>query len=119
MRTRKAEIELRDLVHDASVAVQTLSMSGQVAIPLPQRRALKGLAGALFEQWIELEAARFNLAGQEYIDAANGVRNSVADLSNKIAEIEHALSVVTKATTVVMTIDTLLNIAIRHLPIGN
>jgi len=117
MRARKAEAELRDLVHDVMVALQTLAMSGQVSIPMPQRRAIKGQANALFEQWIELEAARFNLAGAEYIDAADGVRSAIASLEGEIEDITHALNVVGKATSVISTVDKLLNIAVKHLPI--
>ena len=118
MAARKAERKLRDEIHDAMVSVQALSMSGQVSIPMPQRRALKGHAGALFEQWIELEAARFNLDGQAYIDAAAGVRASLAGLHAEIQTIDNAISVVNQATSAIIAVDGLLNIAVKHLPIS-
>ena len=61
MANTKADKKTRDDLFKQSRELQKAAMSGR-PIPMPQRTAMKGQAQALFEQWIELEAARFNSA---------------------------------------------------------
>ena len=116
MAGRKAEKETRDKLFEEASHLQKAAMSGD-PIPMPQRTAMRGQAAALFEQWIELEAARFNTSAQDYNKAIGGMKAALADLQAEIDALEDAIKIVEQATVVVRAGDALLKVAIQHLPI--
>lgn len=113
----QARKETRDGLHAEARRLQAAAMSGR-PIPMPQRTAMRGQAAALFEQWLEMEAARFNDAAQDYKDAIDAVDGAIATLHDEIDSLENAIAVVEKATAVVTAVDGLLKLAIENLPIG-
>lgn len=116
MADTRADKKTRDSLFRESRALQKAAMSGR-PIPMPQRTAMKGQAQALFEQWIELEAARFNNATEDYKAAIAGVNSALEELQKEVDKLENAIRVVERATAVIRTIDKLLALAIKNFPI--
>lgn len=116
MANKAADKKTRDALHDEARSLQRAAMSGR-PIPMPQRTAMKGQAEAMFEQWLELEAARFNAATQDYASAIEGVNGAIAELREEIARLDDAIRTVERATAVIRAVDGLLRLAIENFPI--
>ena len=116
MAETQADKATRDALFAESRNLQKAAMSGR-PIPMPQRTAMKGQAQALFEQWVELEAARFNDAAEDYKQALAGVNAAIAQLQAEVAKIENAIAMVERATVAIKALDKLLALAIKNFPI--
>ena len=92
-------------------------MSGR-PIPMPQRTLIKGQATALYDQWLELEAARFNEETDEYKNAVRSVHGALTTLKNELDELKDTIKTVERATSVFKAVDRLLKLAVRNLPIS-
>ena len=117
MTTVQTNKKTRDDIYRELRRLQKAAVSGK-PIPMPQRTAMKGQAAALYEQWLELEAARFNDATGDYKSAIEEVTSAVASLQKEIDSLDDAIKTVEKATAVIKAVDGLLKLAIEHLPIG-
>lgn len=117
MATVQVDDQLREAIHKEMTRLQAAAISGR-PIPMPQRTAMRGQAAALFEQWLELEAARFNDTTSDYRTAITQVETAITDLHAEIDRLDDAIKVVEKATAAVRAVDGLLKIAIENLPIG-
>jgi exonuclease VII small subunit len=116
MANVKSDKKTRDALFEEIRRLQRASMSGK-PIPTPQRTAMKGQAAALHEQWLELEAARFNNATAAYKKAIQRVESAIAKLHKEIDSLDNAIKVLERATAVIKSVDGLLNLAVKHLPI--
>lgn len=117
MSKKVASKKTRDALHDEALRLQRAAMSG-VPIPMPQRTAMKGQAQAMFEQWLELEAARFNASAEDYKAAIDGVNSAIKELKAEIDTLDNAISTVEQATEVIKAVDGLLRLAIENFPIS-
>ena len=116
MPTVEVDNKLRDALYDQSQQLQKAAMSGR-PIPMPQRTQMKGQATALYDQWLELEAARFNDAADGYKAAVRSVKAALKKLEKALDDIEDAIKAVERATVVFKVVDRLLKLAIQNLPI--
>lgn len=80
--------------------------------PIAQRQALSNRAQELRVQWIELEAARFNTAADQYKTRLARVDAAVADLRAAIASIDDAIRIADKAGKLFAAVDKLLKVAV-------
>lgn len=117
MSNKVADKNTRDALHDEALRLQRAAMSG-APIPMPQRTAMKGQAQAMFEQWLELEAARFNTAAADYKAAIDGLNGAIKDLKAEIDTLDNAIRAVEQATKVIKAADGLLKLAIENFPIS-
>ena len=117
MATVEFDERLRDALYDQAQRLQKAAMSGR-QIPMPQRTQLKGQATALYDQWLELEAARFNDAADDYRATVRSVKTALRKLENALDDFEEAIKVVERATAVFKVTDRLLKLAIQNLPIS-
>lgn len=80
-------------------------------LPIAQRHALNNRAQELRTQWIELEAARFNTATENYRKKLAKVDEAVADLRAAIDSIDNAIRIIDKAGKLFSSVDKLLKAA--------
>lgn len=116
MSLRKAERSLRDDLHDIIETFQSLAMSTEHGLKFPERKLINGIANALLDQWVELEASRFNLATSEYTDAAEAVRTNIGIVETDLLKLESAISKVEEATALFSALDQLLQVALGFKP---
>ncbi|HMA16075.1 MAG: hypothetical protein ACM35H_05775 [Bacteroidota bacterium] len=117
MSKKVADKETRDALHAEALRLQRAAMSG-VPIPMPQRTAMKGHAQAMFEQWLELEAARFNTTSEDYKAAIDGLNGAIKELKAEIDALDNAIRTLERATEAIKAGDALLKLAIENLPIS-
>ncbi len=116
MAAVKSDKKTRDGLYRELRRLQKAAISGK-PIPMPQRTAMRGQAMALYEQWLELEAARFNKATDAYKTAIDRVDKAIAALQQEIDKLDKAIKTLEKATAVMKAVDGLLKLAVRNLPI--
>ena len=108
--------QLRDALNDQARRLQEAAMSGQ-PIPMPQRTQMRGQANALYDQWLELEAARFNDAAEDYKAAVRSVKAALKKLNKELDDLEDVIKVLERATAALKVVDRLLKLAIENLPL--
>lgn len=111
----KADKKARDALYKSFEELVIKSMAP--GLPLPQKLALKNRAQELRDQWVELEAARFNADAAQYQKAAAKVGEAIVDLRRAIREIDDAIAIADKASKVFALVDKLLQTAVKNLPI--
>ena len=116
MATVEVDKKVRDTLYDQAQRLQQAAMSGR-PIPMPQRTQMKGQATALYDQWLELEAARFNDAADDYKVAVRSVKAALKKLEKELHDLEDAIKAMERATAVFKVVDRLLKLAIENLPI--
>ena len=116
MATVKADKKLRDALYVEAGRLQKAAMSGR-PIPMPQRTLMKGQATALYDQWLELEAARFNKTARRYQVAVRSLEEALQKLKDELDDLEDAIKAVERATAVFKVVDRLLKLALKSLPI--
>ena len=87
-------------------------------IPVPQRQSLKNRAQELGDQVIELEASRFNKATEQYKNALQRVEKANAEMRTAIKSINNMIKVLDKASKLFGSLDGLLKVAAKFIPIG-
>ena len=117
MATIEVDQKLRDALYDQARRLQKAAMSGR-PIPMPQRTQMKGQAAALHDQWLELEAARFNDAADDYKAAVRSVKAALKKLEKVLDDLKDVIKAVERATAVFKGVDRLLKLAIQNLPIS-
>lgn len=83
--------------------------------PLPQALACRNRAQELFDQLIELEAARFNSTAKQYKDAIEGVKAATKELKDAANEIDKIIKTIQKAGKLFGEVDKLLKKAVSFL----
>ena len=104
--------ELRTALYDQAQRLQSTATSGR-SIPMPERKQMKEQATTLYDQWQELEAARFNDAADGYEDAVQSMKAAIEKLEEELDAFNEAVTVLERATAVIKVVDRLLNLAVR------
>lgn len=87
-------------------------------IPIPQILALKNRAQELGDQVVEMEAARFNAATQDYLAAIDELCQATATLRSATRDLTDVVEVLDKATRVFALADKVMKKAASFVPIG-
>jgi len=87
-------------------------------LSLPQRVALLNRSQELRAQLVEIEAARFNKASANYIEAIKTLNQTITDLRAAAKRIDKAIALLDTAGKVFAAADKLLTEAVKHFPIG-
>ena len=116
MESVEVDKQLRDALYDQARRLQRAAMSGR-PIPMPQRTQMRGQATALYDQWLELEAARFNETAADYKTAVRSVKAALKKLNKELDDLEDVIKVLERATAVLKVVDRLLKLAVENLPL--
>ena len=108
----KFDEETHNALYERALKLQRASMSGDRHIPMPQRTLLKGQATALYDQWLELEAAQFNKTTDDYNKAIDSVKNALDELNKELGKLDDVIKVVKYSTKVFAAINKLLQVAL-------
>ncbi len=84
-------------------------------VPIPQRTAASNRAQELFQQLVQLEAARFNAATARYETQLAGVIKASAEMKLALSEIGKAIKAIEKAQKLFGAVDKLLKIAAKFI----
>lgn len=103
--------ELRDTLYEQAQRLHEEAISGR-PIPMATRKEMKDQAAALRDQWMELEAARFNEAADEYKAAVGSVKGRLVKLRKELDDVSDAVKVVERATSVLQSVHRLLKLVV-------
>ncbi len=84
-------------------------------VPIPQRTAASNRAQELYQQLLELEAARFNAATAQYKTHLAGVSKAIAEMKEALKDIKKSIKSIENSQNLFTAIDKLLKIAAKFI----